>query len=262
MYNENHSLKDDMKLTLKWFELALLPTLVLILWALAAMWGTVSPILLPAPSAVIDSACGLIASGQLWHHIVSSAKRTLSGFALAAVFGILLAFLFSQSARAKNLGYILIEAMRVTPPLALIPLLILWLGIEEAPKIAIVFLSSFFPIYLDALTAIESIEHKLKEVAKILQFSRWEMFRLLTVPAALPGILTGLRVGFGYSWRALVGAELIAASTGLGFMIGEAGEFSKTSVVFVGILTIVVIGVLADLLLSFLIKRFAKYFAM
>ena len=149
----------------------------------------------------------------------------------------------------------------MTPPLALIPLLILWLGIEEAPKIAIVFLSSFFPIYLNSLTAIESVELKLKEVAKTLHFSSWETFRLLTIPAALPGILTGLRVGFGYSWRALVGAELIAASSGLGFMISEASEFSKTSVVFVGIFSIIVIGVCMDRLLSWAINRYAKFFS-
>ena len=158
-------------------------------------------------------------------------------------------------------GYFVVEAARVTPPLALIPLLILWLGIEEAPKIAIVFLSSFFPIYLNSLTAIESVELKLKEVAKTLHFSSWETFRLLTIPAALPGILTGLRVGFGYSWRALVGAELIAASSGLGFMISEASEFSKTSVVFVGIFSIIVIGVCMDRLLSWAINRYAKFFS-
>lgn len=105
------------------------------------------------------------------------------------------------------------------------------------------------------------MELKLKEVAKTLHFSSWETFRLLTIPAALPGILTGLRVGFGYSWRALVGAELIAASSGLGFMISEASEFSKTSVVFVGIFSIIVIGVCMDRLLSWAINRYAKFFS-
>lgn len=224
-------------------------------------YGAISPILLPSPESVVMTCEELFYSGELAEHIISSGKRTLSGFALSGLTGISLALIFSQSSVAKNLGYFVVEAARVTPPLALIPLLILWLGIEEAPKIAIVFLSSFFPIYLNSLTAIESVELKLKEVAKTLHFSSWETFRLLTIPAALPGILTGLRVGFGYSWRALVGAELIAASSGLGFMISEASEFSKTSVVFVGIFSIIVIGVCMDRLLSWAINRYAKFFS-
>ncbi len=243
-------------------QLSIVPIAILFVWALCARYSDISPILLPAPESVVSIFTELLASGDLTEHIVSSAKRTLSGFALSSFIGISLALLFSQSPLAKNLGYFVVEAARVTPPLALIPLLILWLGIEEAPKVAIVFLSSFFPIYLNALTAIESVEQKLKEVAKTLHFSAWKTFRLLTLPAALPGILTGLRVGFGYSWRALVGAELIAASSGLGFMISEASEFSKTSVVFVGIFSIIVIGVFMDWLLSWLIKRYAKFFSM
>lgn len=243
-------------------QLSIVPIAILFVWALCARYSDISPILLPAPESVVSTFTELLASGDLTEHIVSSAKRTLSGFALSSFIGISLALLFSQSPLAKNLGYFVVEAARVTPPLALIPLLILWLGIEEAPKVAIVFLSSFFPIYLNALTAIESVEQKLKEVAKTLHFSAWETFHLLTLPAALPGILTGLRVGFGYSWRALVGAELIAASSGLGFMISEASEFSKTSVVFVGIFSIIVIGVFMDWLLSWLIKRYAKFFSM
>ena len=150
------------------------------------------------------------------------------------------------------------EALRLTPPLALIPLLILWLGIDEAPKIAIVFLSSFFPIYLNALTAVKSVDPKLKEVAKLLRFTPAETFRMLTLPSALPGILTGLRLGFGYSWRALVGAELIAASSGLGFLISESAEFGKTDVVFVGIITIVVLGIAADTVISKLVEALCR----
>ena len=245
----------------RFLQLSVVPIVIFFLWVLCAKYSDISPILLPAPQSVLETFKELLISGELIEHIVSSAKRTLSGFALSSFMGISLALIFSQSSVAKNLGYFVVEAARVTPPLALIPLLILWLGIEEAPKVAIVFLSSFFPIYLNSLTAIESVELKLKEVAKTLHFSAWETFRLLTIPAALPGILTGLRVGFGYSWRALVGAELIAASSGLGFMISEASEFSKTSVVFVGIFSIIVIGVFMDCLLSWLIKRYAKFFS-
>jgi ABC-type anion transport system duplicated permease subunit len=141
-------------------------------------------------------------------------------------------------------------------------LLILWLGIDEAPKIAIVFLTSFFPIYMNTLTAVRGVDPRLHEVALVLRFTVMERFRLLTLPAALPGIFTGLRLGFGYSWRALVGAELIAASSGLGFLISESAEFARTETVFVGILTIAVLGVLMDALLVRLFSRLSPRGAM
>ena len=163
--------------------------------------------------------------------------------------------LSSASAAASHF---VIEFLRLTPPLALIPVLILWLGIDEAPKIAIVFLSSFFPIYLSALTAVKGIDPKLAEVAELLGFTSAERFRMLTLPAAMPGILAGLRMGFGYSWRALVGAELIAASSGLGFLITESSEFGKTDVVFVGIFTIVGLGIAADAVISRLVSALSR----
>ena len=234
-----------------------LPILVLVVWTLASVNAWVPTLLLPTPWSVVASAVDLIASGALWHHILASAGRTFTGFFVAAALAFTLAFLFAKNQRAHASGYLLIEALRVTPPLSLIPLMILWLGIGEGPKIGIVFLSSFFPIYLNTLSALRGVDPKLQEVAKVLRFDRYETMRNLTLPAAMPGILTGLRLGFGYSWRALVGAELVAASSGLGFMISEAGEFVQTDIVFVGIFTVAILGILADMILSRLVARFS-----
>ncbi|EIL3005073.1 ABC transporter permease subunit [Escherichia coli] len=126
----------------------------------------------------------------------------------------------------------------------------------KAPKLGLFFYRFFSPIYLSTLSALRGVEPKLKEVAKVLGFTRKETLQNLTLPAAMPGILTGLRLGFGYSWRALVGAELVAASSGLGFMISEAGEFVQTDIVFVGVLTIAILGVFADVLLKYIVSRF------
>ena len=239
----------------KWLSYAILPAAVLALWCIASHTGRIPTLLLPAPEAVAGAFVSLIASGELFHHIGASAMRSLSGFALAASLGILIGLVNARSDRARRTGHILLEALRVTPPLSVIPLLILWLGIDEAPKIAIVFLTSFFPIYMNTLTAVRGVDPKLEEVARVLRFTSGERFRLLTLPAALPGIFTGLRLGFGYSWRALVGAELIAASSGLGFLISESAEFAKTETVFVGILTIALLGVLMD---AVLLRVFAR----
>lgn len=243
---------------MRWIQYCLLPALLLAAWSAASHSGAVPAILLPTPEAVLKAFASLAADGLLAHHIWASACRSLSGFALSATLGIGLGILVARSEGARRTGHLLLEAVRVTPPLSLVPLLILWLGIDEAPKIAIVFLSSFFPIYMNALTAVRGVDKKLLEVGELLRFSPWERFRFLTLPASLPGIMTGLRLGFGYSWRALVGAELIAASSGLGFLISESAEFAKTETVFVGIFTIAVLGVAADWLLSLLFKAAAR----
>ena len=234
----------------------LLPLGLLLAWDLVTRFGSIPIILLPPPVDVWHAFVELVSTGDLFTHIGMSAFRTLSGFMLASITGILLGVALAVSRPMHRLLDFCLEALRLTPPLALIPLLILWLGIDEAPKIAIVFLSSFFPIYLNTFHAVKGVDPKLKELARLLNFTTAETFRLLTLPASVPGILTGLRLGFGYSWRALVGAELIAASSGLGFLISESSEFGKTDVVFVGILTIVVLGIGADKLISYAFNRY------
>lgn len=226
------------------------PLAIAALWALAASVDAVPAILLPSPAAVAGAFVELAKSGALLTHTLASGARAIAGFALAGATGIALGLWFSRAPRAERASHVVLECLRVTPPLAMIPLLILWFGIGEAPKIAIVFLSGFFPIYLNTLTAFRSVDGKLLEVGASLDFSREEMFRLIMLPAAMPGILTGLRLGFGYSWRALVGAELIAASSGLGYLINESGEYLKTDCVFAGIITIAVLGIVADWFLA------------
>lgn len=232
------------------------PVLLLAAWSAASFFGAAPAVLLPSPLDVLRTFGRLIASGELFTHTLASAFRSMTGFVLASATGICLGLLFSRFPKAEQTVHLVFEAFRVTPPLALIPLLILWLGINEAPKIAIVFLSGFFPIYLNTLTAFSNVDRKLLEVGASLDFSPAEVFRLILLPAAMPGILTGLRLGFGYSWRALVGAELVAASSGLGFLINESGEYLKTDSVFVGIITIAVLGILADRLLALLLGHF------
>ena len=170
-----------------------------------------------------------------------------------------LAYFFYYSPASEKRSKLLLEALRFIPPLSLIPLLILWLGIGEASKLAIVFLASFFPIYLNVFSGFKQIDKSYKELAFMLRLNRMERFKHIEFPASLPNIFTGLRLGFGYSWRALVGAELIAASSGLGYLIGDAGEMSRTDKVFVGILCIAVLGVLGDQLFQLFGKRLTPW---
>lgn len=229
--------------------------LVLLLWWGVSHGGRIPAILLPTPEAVARAFVRLVENGRLFTDIKASAARTLTGFALSATLAFVLAWTDFRSRLFREAFRYPLEALRVVPPLALIPLLILWLGINEAPKVAIVVLASFFPVYLSAKTALKGVDPKLLEVGRVLHFTDAEIRRRIVLPSAMPGFMTGLRLGFGYAWRALVGAELFAASSGLGFMINESADFGKTDVVFVGILTIAVLGILADALLGVVVAR-------
>ena len=206
---------------LRRFLPVLLPAVILLGWWLVTSSGAVPALLLPGPGAVAKRFLSLLDSGELLTHAAVSMGRVFAGFLLSASAALGLA-------------------------LSLVPLLILWLGIDEAPKLAIVVLASFFPIYLSALTALRSVSSKYKELAQMLGLTESARVQEILLPGAAPGILTGLRLGFGYAWRALVGAELIAAASGLGYLIEDASSLARTDVVMVGILTIAGLGILCD----------------
>lgn len=235
------------------------PALLIILWAAISKAGLFPEFLLPSPLKVWESFSELVANGELAKHILASAGRVFGGFLLAVFVAIPLAYFFYYSPVSEKRAKLLLEALRFIPPLSLIPLLILWLGIGEAAKLSIVFLASFFPIYLNVFSGFKQIDKSYKELAFTLKLNRIERFQHIEFPASLPNIFTGLRLGFGYSWRALVGAELIAASSGLGYLIGDAGEMSRTDKVFVGIFCIAILGVAGDQLFQFFGKKLTPW---
>ncbi len=235
---------------------ALLPLLILLAWYLAAEARLFPPLLLPSPGRVFGAAAELLESGELVKHAAASLARVVSGFLISAVTALLLAFLFYRRRRWEEGASIVLESLRVVPPLSLVPLLILWLGIGEAPKLAIVVLSSFFPVYLNALSSLRAVDVRWREYARAFELTPGESLRHIHVPGALGGLLTGLRLGFGYAWRALIGSELIAAASGLGYLIEDASSMARTDVVFVGVLTIALLGILCDVLF----QKGAEYF--
>lgn len=236
-----------------------LPITVLCVWLAACHLGWNNPLLLPSPQAVLDATLAMIASGELIRHIAASVSRTISGFAISTILALTLAWIFSHHRQAERQGHIVLEAVRVVPPLSLVPLLILWLGIGESPKIAIVILASFFPIYLSTFSGFQNVDKKWDELAVSLNLTKREKLLHISLPAALPAVLTGLRLGFGYSWRALVGAELIAASSGLGYLIQDSAEMSRPDLMLVGIFCIAFLGILMDWIFAALAKHFVIY---
>lgn len=159
-------------------------------------------------------------------------------------------FTFGYPVRTQQLFSVLLlailEFLRHVPPLAAIPLIILWFGIDEGSKLVIIFLASFFPLFLNTYSGIKGCDRKLLEVGRSLHFTAWQQARLIQLPAALPAIAVGLQLSLGYSWRALIGAELIAASSGIGYMILDAEQMSRPDIVLVGLFAIGIVGSLID----------------
>ena len=215
-------------------------------WAVVSHFRWVTPFLLPSPGQVVRTGIELLADGSLLRNAWISMARALAGFALSAIIALPLGVLFTVAPTVRRLLEPPIEFMRQIPPLALIPLLVLWLGIGEAQKLGVVALTCFFPVFLGTLDGLARVDPKLVEVGQVCAMPRAAIVRRIVLPAAAPTIVTGLRISLGFSWRALVGAELIAASAGLGFLIIDAQNLARTDIVLVGVVVIGVLGMLAD----------------
>lgn len=235
----------------------LVPVAILALWQLACSAGWASPYLLPPPLAVLETGVALLKSGELLRNTFASLWRVAQGFTLSVVTGCFCAWVLTLFPKVENALDPVLNFLRMTPPLAMIPLLILWFGIGEATQLAIIILASFFPVYLNARSGFASLDAGFRELAESLNLSRIDFARYFVWPAAFPAIITGIRLSFGYSWRALIAAELIAASSGLGYMISDAEQMQRVDVVVVGIFAIGLIGWSMDALFRKLVVRLA-----
>lgn len=225
-----------------------LPVLLLAGWQAASSFGWLSTRILPAPWAVLQAFITLAASGELWGHVRVSTLRALSGFALGGGLGLFLGLLTGSVRSAETLLDSTLQMIRNIPPLALIPLVILWFGIEEEAKLFLVSLGVFFPIYINTFHGIRSVDQGLIEMGKSYGLSRWGLYREVILPGALPSILVGVRFSLGFMWVILIVAETVSAQAGIGYMTMNAREFLQTDVVLLGILLYALLGKLADML--------------
>lgn len=233
----------------------LLPMILFVGWHLCCQHLSLSNYLLPTPSMVFGALFDMIISGELFSHVVASLTRVMIGFVLTSSVALSFACIFIRFPQCYAYFHVTFEAIRVIPPLAFSPLLIVWMGIGEGPKITIIFLAAFFPIFLNAYSGLRNIDTRYLELAKSLDLSRFETIKHIHFPFAVPSIVTGLRLGFGYSWRALMGAELIAAASGLGFLIVDAEELARTDKAMAGIIVIAILGLILDTLIKRLTKN-------
>lgn len=210
---------------------------------------------LPAPSQVGQTLWWLAAGGELWGHIGVSLARVAAGFAIGAALAVLIGAWVGLSRRAESYLEPTFQALRAIPSLAWVPLLLLWLGIDETPKVVLIALGAFFPVYLALLAGIRNVDRKLVEVGRLHRLSSVELTRRILLPAALPSLFTGLRGALSLSWMFLVAAELIAATQGLGYLLSDGRETSRPDLVIAAILLLAVLGKLSDGLLKQLETR-------
>jgi len=241
------------------FKGILIPAVLVLLWAAVTGAGLVNSYLLPSPQKVFGTFLDLAAKGLFFKNLAVSLMRVLVGFFATVVFAIPLAIIVALNRKIYDYLEPMLEFIRHIPPISLIPLLILWMGIGEAPKITIIILATFFPVFLNTVSGIMNADVKLREVGTVFNLTDWDILARITLPQALPSIMVGLQLGLGYSWRSLIGAELIAASTGIGYMIIEAEQLSRPDIIMVGILAIGILGYAVDYFFLKLTNKLIKW---
>lgn len=224
----------------------LLPVGIIVIWQFASQTGWLSTRILPSPEGVVEAFWNLSASGELWHHLAISSWRALIGFSIGGAIGLTLGLISGLSRWGERLLDTSIQMLRNVPHLALIPLVILWFGIDESAKIFLVALGTLFPIYINTWHGIRNIDQGLLEMARSYGLSGFSLFAQVILPGALPSIMVGVRFALGLMWLTLIVAETISANAGIGYLAMNAREFLQTDVVVVAIILYALLGKLAD----------------
>jgi ABC-type nitrate/sulfonate/bicarbonate transport system permease component len=214
-----------------------------------------NPMLIPTPSDVVEAGIQLVKTGQLQQDIVASSMRVLVGFLIAGVVGLAVGVAVATWRPLEALFAPVIELLRSIPPLAFLPMMVLWFGIGEASKIAFIAYTSFFPMFITTVEGIKFVDPVLVRAAAALGATPWQTFRHVTLPAALPSIITGLRLAFSLAFFVIVAAEFVAADSGLGYMINDARTFFMVPQMLLGAIVIGAIGFLFNFVLQSL-ERF------
>lgn len=230
----------------------LIPILLIVIWQFASSLNLLSKNILASPIEVLEAGKELFLSGELMRNLTISLYRATVGFVIGGLIGFFLGLLTGLSKTGRAIFDSTIQMIRNIPHLALIPLVIAWFGIDEVSKIFLVAIGVMFPIYVNTMHGIMSVDEDLLEMGAIYQLNRWQTFWSIIFPSALPSILVGLRYALGVMWTTLIVAETIASDSGIGYMAMNAREFMQMDVIILSILLYAVLGKVSDLI--------AKYF--
>ncbi|MCE2689313.1 MAG: ABC transporter permease subunit [Rubrivivax sp.] len=237
--------------------------LLLLAWTVVTNAGWIKPLFLPSPQAVAQQfweyVTGTANDKPLWQHFVASVGRVFAAFALAVVTAVPVGIAMGMSRVARGIFDPPIEFYRPLPPLSYLPLIIIWFGIDELPKVLLIFLSCFAPLALAARSGMKSASQEQINAAYSMGASYGQVIRHIILPSALPEILVGMRIAIGFGWTTLVAAEMVAANVGLGQMVLNASNFLRTDIVIMGIVVIGVVAYLFDLLMRWVEKRLVPW---
>lgn len=238
-----------------WLLYLALPIALLIIWEGFDLAGLLKPYTMPAPMAIVNTTIEYIKNGKLFVNIGVSFVRVLEGFAIALATGFVIGIGASISKKFETFTDLIIQILRPIPPIAWIPLAILWFGIGQPSKIFIIFLGAFFPIFLNTVEGVKSIDSKYFELAKVYETPKSKLIRQVIIPGALPSIMTGIRLGVGNAWVCVVAAEMIGATSGVGFMLSDGRSLSRPDIVILGMLIVGIVGKIMDDILRLLHKK-------
>jgi len=227
----------------------LLPVAAALLWEAAVRFGLAQGRLVPPPSRIFATLQSLAETGELWTHVWTTLWRVLTGFVIGAVAGIVFGALSGSSETIRRLLDPTLQALRAIPSIAWVPLFILWLGIFEASKVALIAVGVFFPVYLGIAGAILSVDRKLVEVGQVFRLSRVQLTRRILLPAVLPEAVIALRSGLGLGFMFVVAAEFMGASEGLGYLLVDGQQMGKPDQILAAIIAFALLGKFADTLL-------------
>ena len=232
---------------------------LLLLWEAGSRAGLVSPLVLPAPSEALDAFLQLVRSGNLWHHVSASLQRLVIGFVAGSVLGTLVGTAIGLSSYARAGVAPLVSAIFPIPKIALLPLFIIWFGIGEGSKVATILFGCFFPTVIATYGGIDSVDRSLIRMGQSFGLSRWEVIRKIVLPAALPAILSGMRISASIAIILLVAAEMIGAQYGIGAYVLLAGNLMATDQLIAGVAMLSILGLTVSALISWLERRFLSW---
>ena len=240
---------------LGWLRRWVSPAVILVVWQLLSSAGVIPEQKIAAPLQILATARDLVADGTLGAATLVSVQRVGLGFAVGAAIGVTLAVVAGLSRIGEDAVDPPMQMLRTLPHFGLIPLFIVWMGLGETPKIALVAMGVAFPLYLNTFSGIRSIDRKFLEAATTLHLTRWQRIRHVVVPGAVPQALVGLRQSLGVAWLSLIVAETVSASSGLGYMINHAREFLQTDVIVVGLAVYSILGLVTDAIVRTLERK-------
>lgn len=228
----------------------LLPVTLALGWEIAVATGFAQGRLMPPPSRLFKTLYDLAITGELWRHIGATLARVLAGFALGTLAGTIVGAIAGASRLAKDIVDPTLQGLRSVPSIAWVPLFILWLGIFEESKIALIAVGCFFPVYLGVFGAIATVDRKTVEVGRMFRLSQFQLVRRILLPAILPAYVLALRQGLGLGWMFVVAAEFMGASEGLGYLLVDGQQLGKPDQILAAILTFAILGKITDGLLA------------